>query len=628
MNARCFSRILIGSLVVPLLCVSYFTQRSLNQDRQELELTENEPLDNAPPALAFTTVALGGFRGMIANALWIRASDLKEEEKFFELIQLHHWICQLQPRFVDVWSFQAWNLAYNVSVKFPDDESRWKWVREGISLLRDEALTYNPNKAQLYHHLGHIFRHKLGDSQDGAHNHYKRMWKDEMETVLAPLFATDTPDWEEFTGPTTPESQERDRRLREVYKMDPEAMQEVDKEYGPLEWRLPESHAIYWAWYGLKYAEGDRLIDLRRVVYHGLQTAVRRGRILDRGDGSDDYLPNLRLIDAANKAYLDMRQLDPSVKDNIGTAHGNFLLHAITLLDGTSMTNQAQSIFKYVKDEFPSVAKEYGSYGDLIRKRFFEDATRGGQDKIEPILLKIMTRRIDLITWGELEEARIMTSRAKRLHAAYYERYKNADQDRIKILSLKELEQQAIVMRIFNPPPLGYPDHLAIKFCEMVKLEYPAAERARNGRTEVSAITRSYKPGTPEENLKQGIAYISAVSQNTKGLLKSPSGLLTQIHKQGSGREVKADSKVRAHVIGRLINGSVGESTYESTDRPDFDLRARPKGVQEGMLGMREGGSRTLYLPSELAYGRKGAPPNYPPNSVVIFDIELIRVLD
>ena len=51
-------------------------QRHLNQQRDSLGLTRVAPLENAPPVLAFTTVALGGFRGLIANALWIRAVDL------------------------------------------------------------------------------------------------------------------------------------------------------------------------------------------------------------------------------------------------------------------------------------------------------------------------------------------------------------------------------------------------------------------------------------------------------------------------------------------------------------------------------------------------------------------------
>ena len=79
--------------------------------------------------LAFTTVALGGFRGLISNALWIRANDLQDEDKFFEMAQLADWITKLEPHFVQVWLVQAWNMAYNISVKFKDYPDRWRWVR-------------------------------------------------------------------------------------------------------------------------------------------------------------------------------------------------------------------------------------------------------------------------------------------------------------------------------------------------------------------------------------------------------------------------------------------------------------------------------------------------------------------
>src|SRR5438034_7742656 len=71
-------------------------------------ITRGEPLGNtAPPVLVFTTVALGGFRGLIANALWIRAVDLQEQDKYFEKVQLADWITKLQPHFVTVWTHQA-----------------------------------------------------------------------------------------------------------------------------------------------------------------------------------------------------------------------------------------------------------------------------------------------------------------------------------------------------------------------------------------------------------------------------------------------------------------------------------------------------------------------------------------
>src|SRR5882672_10901696 len=163
-----WKRFLLLGLAVALLAGSSQIQRSLNVDRKVLGLTRVEPLENAPPVLAFTTVALGGFRGLISNALWMRASDLQEEDKFFEMAQLAEWITRLEPHFVQVWLVQAWNMAYNISVKFKDYPDRWRWVQRGIELLRDDGLRYNPNETLIYRELGWIFQHKLGQNLDDA----------------------------------------------------------------------------------------------------------------------------------------------------------------------------------------------------------------------------------------------------------------------------------------------------------------------------------------------------------------------------------------------------------------------------------------------------------------------------
>src|SRR5438270_12077427 len=138
--------ILLLALVAGLLFGVSRVQSSLNRDRETLGLTRVTPLENAPPVLAFTTVALGGFRGLISNALWIRASDLQDEDKFFEMAQLADWITKLEPRYVQVWLVQAWNMAYNISVKFKDFSDRWRWVKRGFELLRDQGLEINPNE--------------------------------------------------------------------------------------------------------------------------------------------------------------------------------------------------------------------------------------------------------------------------------------------------------------------------------------------------------------------------------------------------------------------------------------------------------------------------------------------------
>src|SRR5688572_17990011 len=141
MHGRGYKLILIAVTAL-MLAGAGLVQRQLNRQRADpaLGLTRIAPLENAPPMLAFTTVALGGFRGLIANALWIRANDLQMDGKYFEMVQLADWITRLEPTFVQVWIVQAWNMAYNISVKFPDPQDRWRWVQRGMELLRDGGL--------------------------------------------------------------------------------------------------------------------------------------------------------------------------------------------------------------------------------------------------------------------------------------------------------------------------------------------------------------------------------------------------------------------------------------------------------------------------------------------------------
>src|SRR5215475_9371602 len=176
-------KVLLLALAALLLISIGPIQRAMNRDRKTLGITRVEPLKNAPPVLAFTTVALGGFRGLISNALWIRATDLQDDDKFFEMAQLADWITKLEPNFVQVWLVQAWNMAYNISVKFKDYPDRWRWVKRGFELLRDEGLQYNPNEVLIYRELGWIFQHKMGQNLDDASLHYKQMWANEMAVV-------------------------------------------------------------------------------------------------------------------------------------------------------------------------------------------------------------------------------------------------------------------------------------------------------------------------------------------------------------------------------------------------------------------------------------------------------------
>src|SRR3982751_2448353 len=107
MSRKAYKFILLIAALVLLAGAGQF-ERLLNRERSSKELGLSRVTDlgsNAPPVLAFTTVALGGFRGIIANILWIRANELQNDGKYFEAVQLADWITKLEPTFTQVWLF-------------------------------------------------------------------------------------------------------------------------------------------------------------------------------------------------------------------------------------------------------------------------------------------------------------------------------------------------------------------------------------------------------------------------------------------------------------------------------------------------------------------------------------------
>ncbi|MGB9601950.1 MAG: hypothetical protein ACPMAG_04085, partial [Limisphaerales bacterium] len=261
-----------------LLCLLgvWQSQKIVDAERSKIELPNAADLQNAPPMLRFTTIALGGFRGIIANILWIRASDLQDQDKYFEMVQLADWITKLQPRLKQVWLMQAWNMTYNISIKFTDPEDRWRWVMRGIELLRDDALRYCPDEPLIYRELAWFYQHKIGQPLDDAHQFYKKFWFEEMNRVLGGK----ENGYIDLILPQTQEQITRAEILRKKYKMEPSIMKEIDERFGPLEWRLPEATAIYWAYVGLKKAKDEEKIVLRRVIYQSMLLAFQRGRLI------------------------------------------------------------------------------------------------------------------------------------------------------------------------------------------------------------------------------------------------------------------------------------------------------------------------------------------------------------
>jgi hypothetical protein len=357
MNIRA-KKILLLLLAGVLLFGSGQMQKVLNRDRERLGLTRMDALDDAPPVLAFTTVALGGFRGLISNFLWIRANDLQQDDKFFEAAQLATWITDLEPHFTQVWLFQAWNMAYNISVKFKDFPDRWRWVEHGIELLRDDGLRYNPNDVLIHRELAWFFQHKMGQNLDDANVYYKQQWADEM----APFFGANGTNFSDLINPQTAEARTNAFVLRDKYKIDPVFAQKVDAQYGPFDWRLPEAHAIYWGALGLDAAKknpdkvkADDLITLRRIIYQSMLQAFHHGRIIDDPFNKTYALePNLDLVPKVDEAYEILMQEDEKNRDHIATAHRNFLKDAVYFLYENNRVAEAAKWYKMLGEKYPN----------------------------------------------------------------------------------------------------------------------------------------------------------------------------------------------------------------------------------------------------------------------------------
>lgn len=155
----------------------------INHMRTDLGIAQETRYADAPKYVLLAA-AMGTFRGLAADILWYRAEKQKNEGKLFEANTTAGWITTLQPRFGQVWVFQSWNMAYNISVITHTPEERWDWVNKGIKLLRDEGIVYNPDNIAIYRQLGWTFFHKIGQRADDMNQYYKAKLAMEWQEVL------------------------------------------------------------------------------------------------------------------------------------------------------------------------------------------------------------------------------------------------------------------------------------------------------------------------------------------------------------------------------------------------------------------------------------------------------------
>lgn len=119
------------------------------------------------------------------------------------------------------------------------------------------------------------------------------------------------------------------------------------------------------------------------------------------------------------------------------------------------------------------------------------------------------------------------------------------------------------------------------------------------------------------------------LAENAKkdGIIMTKSGLQYEVLTEGTGKKPKATDTVRCHYEGRLLDGTVFDSSYKRNAPADFGLQQVIAGWTEGVQLMAEGAKYRFYIPYMLAYGEGGAGASIPPFATLIFDVELIKVL-
>lgn len=129
-----------------------------------------------------------------------------------------------------------------------------------------------------------------------------------------------------------------------------------------------------------------------------------------------------------------------------------------------------------------------------------------------------------------------------------------------------------------------------------------------------------------KRNSADGVAFL-AKNRGEKGVITTASGLQYMVIRPGSGQRPRPDSRVRVNYEGRLLDGTVFDSSYRRNEPMDFGLGQVIAGWGEGLTLMPVGAKYRFWIPGDLAYGAKGSQGGIGPNATLVFDVELLDIL-
>lgn len=126
-------------------------------------------------------------------------------------------------------------------------------------------------------------------------------------------------------------------------------------------------------------------------------------------------------------------------------------------------------------------------------------------------------------------------------------------------------------------------------------------------------------------SIMEGEQFLAENAQK-EGVQTTESGLQYKILEEGTGETPEPTDVVKVHYTGKLVDGTVFDSSVERGEPVTFPLNGVIQGWTEGLQLLKEGGKAELYIPSNLGYGTRGAGGVIPPNATLIFEVELISI--
>jgi hypothetical protein len=265
--------------------------------------------------------------------------------------------------------------------------------------------------------------------------------------------------------------------------MDPEKMKAVDDLWGPLEWRLPDAHAIYWAQQGIEdvterfdvtgpegvpdgvlnieeeEAAGGDFLKLRRIIYQALQQACMQGRLISQPPNFN-YGWNVDLIGKANDSYKEQMEAkrkedaasntDTGLAEHMSTGHKNFLRSAVYFLYVYNRKDDAAKWYKYMVDLYPQSIPVPGlSLDEYCVSRVQEDAGETDHNQTKAVVGGLLLQAFQYAAIGEDDQFVGHKSLATQLFNRFQKKI-GISTERVGLPPFKELERQ-VLEDLFRP---------------------------------------------------------------------------------------------------------------------------------------------------------------------------------